>query len=258
MEYQGYLISHGGKVRDINQDNYYLNGFYRKNDDCFTSLQKIMSQDKILAAVFDGMGGEKNGEIASRIAAEYMEQKEEQILISGDITLFVEEVNKSIIAYDPQTMMGTTYVAAQVTNDKMIISNIGDSRGYLWRKGILKKITKDHTVLQEMLDNGIFLSKQVVDHTSKHLLSQCLGMQDEGIEIIPEPYISNVIELKQGDICLLCSDGLTDMVTDQKIQNILNDYKDIEEAGEMLLGYALTEGGKDNITILLIKVNENR
>ena len=83
-------------------------------------------------------------------------------------------------------------------------------------------------------------------------------MQDEGIEIIPEPYISNVIELKQGDICLLCSDGLTDMVTDQKIQNILNDYKDIEEAGEMLLGYALTEGGKDNITILLIKVNENR
>ncbi len=252
MKYQAYLMSHGGKLREINQDNYYLQGEYRKDDHRFCSFYHEKSSNNLLAAVFDGMGGEKLGEVASRIAAEYM-KKEHRMQGRVDMNQFAEGANQEILQCSGKDVVGTTYVAVSITDNIVSYSNIGDSTGYLLRDGHLEKITKDHTLVQELIDNGIISPEEAKVHPKRHVLLQCLGMKDHEYEIIPEAYQAKPLEARKGDQYLLCSDGLTDMLTDVEIEMILNTNWDLKKKTETLMEQALRNGGKDNITVLLIQ-----
>ncbi len=253
MKYQAYLISHGGNVREINQDNYYLDGVYRKDDSIFQSFSHANCSNNIVAAVFDGMGGEQRGEVASRIAAECI-KKEHLIQARIDMNYFVQQANQAILRCSGNDVVGTTYVALSIYDNVVHYSNVGDSRGYLLRDRQLRKVTKDHTFVQEMVDSGIIPADQIAKHPKRHVLSQCLGMKDHEYEVVPEPFEAEPFSAKKEDYYLLCSDGLTDMLTEAEIEDILNTNLELKKKAECLIEQALQKGGKDNVTVLLIRV----
>lgn len=252
MNYHGYLMSHGGHVRLNNEDNAYLNGYYRENDEQFYWEYETIGKNQMVAAVFDGMGGEENGEMASRLAAETMSQ-----LSQKGIKELREEyagtANKVIRSYIKNKTMGTTYVAVFIENDQYYFQNIGDSRGYLFRNGRLRKMTKDHNMIQEMIKYGILTKEQAQIHPDRHTLYQYLGMKEEK-DVILEAYEQEAIDVQAGDLCLLCSDGLTDMITEQEIKNCLSSKSELRAKSDRMFNLALDRGGRDNITILLIEI----
>lgn len=253
MKYRAYITSHGGNIRKNNEDNAYLEGIYRLEDNEFCWNYKIEKQDFVLAAVFDGMGGISSGEIASRMAAVEMSHIKSAVF-SENLQSYVQETNAKIVNYSKNHKMGTTYTAVSVEDNKYYFSNIGDSRGYLYRNGKLEQMTKDHNLVQEMYNGGVLTKEQALKHPERHAIYQYLGMPEEdGMEIVLEPFIRNSVSAETGDICLLCSDGLTDMVTEEKIQEILEKAGTIEDKAESLKECALENGGKDNVTILLIE-----
>lgn len=253
MKYKAYVTSHGGKVRKNNEDNAYLEGIYRFDDSEFSWSYVIEKKDSLLAAVFDGMGGCSNGEVASRIAASELCRRKD-FALSENLTSYLRETNQRILDLSKGKKMGTTYAGVSVESDKYCFSNLGDSRGYLYRNGKLRQITKDHNLVQEMYECGILTKDQALSHPNRHVIYQYLGMEDEdGMEVILEPFVSKSIDIESKDICMLCSDGLTDMVSDKVIQAILGNPGTIEEKAEKLKECALENGGKDNVTVLLIE-----
>ena len=170
-----------------------------------------------------------------------------------DITVYAEDANKQIMEYDNKLTMGTTYVALQIINNTMIFSNIGDSRGYLFRNNQLMQMSKDHTVIQHLLENNIISETQAEHHFQRHMLSQYLGMREEGYEIVPEPYVAERMKVIPGDMFLMCTDGLTDAMKEKELLTILAGKENVTEKVQLMLGYALERGGKDNITIMLIE-----
>lgn len=253
MKYKAYIISHGGKVRQNNEDNAYLEGVYRLEDNEFSWNHEIEKKDSLLAAVFDGMGGCSDGEVASKIAASEMFRKKD-FIFSKNLMSYVQETNQKILDQSEGRKMGTTYVGVSIESDKYYFSNLGDSRGYLYRNEILKQMTKDHNLVHEMYDCGILTKEQAINHPNRQAIYQYLGIADEdGMEVILEPFVVNPIDAESKDICMLCSDGLTDMVSDEKIQEILGKEVSLKEKAEELQECALENGGRDNVTILLIE-----
>lgn len=246
----GIIMSHGGKARINNEDNGYLDGYYRLDDKEFIWSSEKETENHFLAAVFDGMGGEEHGEVASRIAARMMYAMKNK-KFSEVIEEYVAKSSESILSYAKNTNMGTTYAAVSIEENKYYFSNLGDSRGYLFRNGTLRQMTKDHNMVQEFLRAGILTEEQAKVHPERHTVYQFLGMKDE--EDIPlEPYQQEPTEVQVGDICLLCSDGLTDMLKDDEICDILIKERTIKDSADNLLQSALKQGGKDNVTILLL------
>jgi len=253
MKYRTYITSHGGNIRRNNEDNGYLARVYRKKDDCFSWNYEKKTKHRLLAAVFDGMGGISNGEIASRIAAEELLLFDRH-KFTERVNQFVQNTNKKICAYSEGSKMGTTFVALSIEEDYYYFSNMGDSRGYLYRNGNLKQITKDHNMVREMYLCGVLSLEQAKSHPGRHAIYQFLGMPEEdGEMLILEPYMGEDIKAQAGDICLLCSDGLTDMVEDDKIAAILSGKGSVIEKAECLKKAALDNGGRDNITIILVE-----
>ena len=126
---------------------------------------------------------------------------------------------------------------------------VGDSRIYMMRSGMLQQISKDHTIVQQMVDSGAITKEEARTHKRRHILSQNIGIFPD--ELIIEPHFAEPIELKEGDVFPLCSDGLTDMVSDDAIRTILANNEDAEG----LVAAALENGGRDNVTVIVIKVN---
>ena len=256
MIYQGIIVSNGGNVRTNNEDNAFLNGYYRKNDEQFNWSYECKIEESFVASVFDGMGGEKNGEVASRLAAEQMSSMD-YVDFSNKVEEYVKNANCAITLYAKGKNMGTTYAAVSVEDDNYIFSNIGDSRGYLFRNGNLLQMTKDHNMVQELLKRGILTEEQAAKHPDRNTLYQYLGMEENGEEIALEPYISKSIEVCGGDICLLCSDGLTNMVKDEKIEKILSLNITFQEKANSLIYHSIEAGGKDNVTVVMIEACKN-
>lgn len=253
MKYRAYITSHGGNVRKNNEDNAYLEGMYRVDDNEFWWNYKCEKEESLLAAVFDGMGGISSGEVASRMAAAEMSDRKMKVF-SENLLSYVQDTNTKIVTYSGNHKMGTTYAAVSVEENHYFFSNIGDSRGYLYRKGKLEQMTKDHNLVQEMYRCGILTKEQALRHPERHAIYQYLGMPEEdGMEVMLEPFVRNPIKAERKDICLLCSDGLTDMVSDEKMQEILGQEDTIEEKAEKLKECALKNGGRDNVTILLVE-----
>ncbi len=231
-----------GKARDMNEDFYYV-----ANDE---DLLKLF----ILA---DGMGGYKGGEIASRLATSsvksYIESNFNQIEHTKENIL---ELIKSAIEYANMVVyekskeseelenMGTTLEVCLIYNNKAFIGHIGDSRIYRIRKDIIRKLTQDHSYVQELVNDGTITKEEAIHHPKKNMLMKALGCT---------PFIEPDVTIKgflKDDIIVICSDGLTNMLNEQDIYNII--VQDITNSSTNLVNRANELGGYDNITVLVI------
>lgn len=250
MKYKVDFISHQGNIRAKNEDNAYINGKYRKEVEELIWEYKEEFSDNALLAVFDGVGGECGGETASKIAAQTMDEYNNGCF-TKNIMDYIYEVNFRISTHTINRKMATTYAALSIENNIYCFSNIGDSRGYLCRNGKIRKMTKDHNTVQLLVEEGLLTEEQAKKHPQRHAIYQALGMQEEDIE--PEPYISEKQNAQEGDLLLLCTDGITDMITEAEIEEILLD-KMIQNKVEVIVDKAMENGGKDNITALIVEV----
>lgn len=239
---QTFYFTDPGKVRDHNEDS--------------VTILNNENKDFILA-IADGMGGHKAGEIASSIAIEHIKEefyklpalgkKEEAIEWLREI---VKEINKKIFDYakdHPESKgLGTTLVIAIRTEDYILYGNIGDSSGYVIKNGLLHKVTKDHTYVGMLLNTGKLSEESAKNHPGKNLLTRALGANDP-IEIDIFDVDTSVKGL------FLCSDGLTNMLSIEQIEKILNSNLPIEEAVVKLIRKANSRGGTDNISIAYLK-----
>ena len=235
---KAFYLTDPGKVRDHNEDSV-----------------TILSNDngEYILAVADGMGGHKAGEVGSSIATTHLEArfvsldtlgtKEEAIEWLREVT---KEINDKIFAYTFQNPdskgMGTTLVVAIRTRDYVLFGNIGDSSGFVYKNGKLVKVTKDHTLVNLLVSTGELTEEEAKYHPRKNVLMRALGA-------------NNPIEIDIFDVdisvrgILLCSDGLTNMLTFEQIEKVLNSKDNIEEKIIKLIRKSNSRGGTDNISI---------
>lgn len=237
-------ICHIGKIRKMNQDNFVCNGRFLsdgREEIRFPLTGKACSSAGTLFGVFDGMGGEECGEIASFIAAK--KASELKLTDNGvsDMSVYCVDANAAICDYTEKnnlTSMGTTAAMLMFNKKDIILCNIGDSKIIRFSEGTVQQISKDHVAVSV--------------YGAKPPLSQNLGIPVEEMTI--EPYISKGA-YKTGDRYLICSDGLTDMVSAEEISRIVLS-NDIITASKILLATALENGGKDNITVMLFEIQK--
>lgn len=247
------LISDVGMLRQNNEDNFYLNGKYRDNvEQKHIDVNENSDKQVFLGAVFDGMGGEEYGELAALEAAkclsEYQNEKFNQI-----ITCYISKANQAVCRkmYEVNSgRMGSTLAVVQIKKNKLHLCNVGDSPIYLFRNKQLQQLSVNHNEAQSLFDMGVISKEELRYSKKKHLLTQHLGIFED--EMIIEPFVLENMQLKDQDNILLCSDGLTDMVDDEEISHILKENADVHQKAEMLVDTALENGGKDNITVMLI------
>ena len=231
-----------GKVREINQDYYY------------TSDENSVPKLCILA---EGMGGYKGGEIASKLAVEsakkYIEnnfsnnfsEKEEILKLIGNAVeyanMVVYEKSKEIKELEG---MGTTLEICLIYNNKAYIGHVGDSRIYRIRKDVIRKLTKDHSYVQQLVEDKKITREEAKVHPKKNMLTRALGCT---------PYVEPDLRARnfeKGDIFIMCSDGLTNMVDEKRIYELIK--QDISKATNNLINEANSAGGYDNITVIII------
>ena len=252
-------LSHAGKVRINNEDNYYLQGHIRENVEQKQVKYSCAAQgNRFLAAVADGMGGEEYGEYASLFAVQSLRpcsfDKTEKTAMDS-----MEEANFHIcsaIQNNGGKRMGSTLAALYMDDGKALCCNIGDSRCYFLRDGKLFQLSTDHNKAKRMVELGVLTPEQAARHPSRHELTQHLGIFQEEMRI--QPAFSPVVELQPGDRFLLCSDGLTDMVTNSSIASCLAGGGTPEEQAFSLVQRALDAGGRDNVTVLVIQIEKRR
>ena len=239
---QTFYFTDPGKVRSHNEDSVTI-----INND----------QNEFILAVADGMGGHKAGEVASAIAIEHIKESFYALETIGNkeeaiewLRTIVKEINEKIFDYakkNPESKgLGTTLVIAIKTDDYILYGNIGDSSGYVIKNNTLHKVTKDHTYVGMLLTSGRLTEESAKNHPGKNLLTRALGANDP-IEIDIFDIDTSVKGL------FLCSDGLTNMLTDEQIEKILNSALPIEEMVVKLIKKANSRGGTDNISIAYLK-----
>ena len=239
---QTFYFTDPGKVRSHNEDSV-----------------TIINNDKkeFVLAIADGMGGHKAGEVASKIAIDHIINSFYKHKTIGSkenaidwLRTTVTEINNQIFEYaknNPESKgLGTTLVVAIKTEDYILYGNIGDSSGYVIKNGLLHKVTKDHTYVGMLLSNGKITEEEAKNHPGKNLLTRALGAND--------PIDIDIFDIDTSVKGLfLCSDGLTNMLTNEQIEKILNSNLPIEDAVIKLIKKANSRGGKDNITIAYLK-----
>lgn len=236
-----------------------------KNEDRY-----LINEDIDLFMVADGMGGHVGGEYASNLAvqtvndifSEIAEDEEAKFLkmnkinpedVNAQIKFAVQTASSKIYdeaEHDPNLKgMGTTSVLMLVRNNRIYIANVGDSRGYLLRDGEIVQLTEDHSLVGEQLRAGVISEVAARGHKLKNIITRSVGFQkDVEIDVV-------VKVPKEGDKYLLCSDGLTNMVDDKEILEVVQD-NDLEEACHVLIDMANTRGGDDNITVILTEISD--
>ncbi len=211
--------------------------------------------------VADGMGGAAAGEIASSIfvetATEIFSQpgpfSEEHRVgqVQQAFTLANQRILEHIQSNPAHKGMGCTAELLAITDAGFVLGHMGDSRTYRLRDSQLKQITKDHSLVQEQLDQGIITREQAAKHLQRNVILRAVGTtQSPSLDLIRG-------RTYPGDLFLLCSDGLTDMVTDDTILEALTRYPDLPEAVDILIGLAKDSGGKDNITVVLMQIESS-
>ena len=253
--------SNVGNVRNDNEDNFFINGKTLDISIKGTAIVEDKS-DGGLYAVCDGMGGEASGEIASAIAVNtlheyYLKTLAQKSSFNEVVSLYSDEANARMCAEileNDGKRMGTTFAVLYIENNIAYIYNIGDSRVYLLRDSKLKQLSQDHTQIRRFLEMGILTAEKARTHPERHKLTQHLGIFPE--EMVIEPFVAKPVNIKDGDIFLLCSDGLTDMLDDKEIEDIMEQMKNPHEIAEKLVEAALTNGGKDNVTVIISMISE--
>ena len=223
------------------------------NQDFLFSSEKPVGKLPNLFIVADGMGGHKAGDFASRQATQtivdFLQTSTEENMVVG-IRNAVEEANRVVIAKAAESEdfegMGTTVVLATIFENTMYVANVGDSRLYLERDE-LKQITKDHSLVEEMVRMGGIDEEVARYHPKKNVITRAVGGSDE----IQIDFFE--IQLAPGDVILMCSDGLTNMVEDSEISLIIKKQRDVVEMAETLVNTANQNGGTDNVSVIVIK-----
>ena len=257
------VCTNKGKVRSNNEDNFFFEGCYltvsNRNKSC--TYSKTFSDGSRVFAIFDGMGGEECGEEASLIASKvFAAHSDKTFFDESSADRFCESIIKKANILICQRIretglkrMGTTCVIACIYGNKAKIYNIGDSRAYLLRNTELIQISVDDTVVMSMVENGEITLEEAAAHKDRHKITQHLGIFEEEFSI--ETHTSEEIVLGTNDKLLLCSDGLTEMVSSERIEYILSS-NDSEKAAKKLVAEALNNGGVDNTTVLVIGVEK--
>ncbi len=225
-----------------------------------TGRQRHANEDSYFArspvfAVADGMGGAQAGEVASRIAAGAFERRRQvadETPAEGQLEQIAQAANREIhrLAQEDSSRagMGTTLTAAMLRDDEVSLGHVGDSRAYLFRDGELKRLTKDHSLVEELRRQGRLTEEQAEEHPQRSIITRALG---------PEPSVNvdtMTFPARDGDVYLLCSDGLTTMVSDDEIRRILSESKSLRSAVSTLVEAANRGGGRDNITAVAFRV----
>lgn len=240
---ESFAMTDIGSRREVNQDYVYC------NDDAVGLLPNLY-------IVADGMGGHKAGDFASRFSVnefekELKEQKARTIIgsMEGAIRLVNERLLKEAAEPDYEGM-GTTFVAACISEGSLFVLNIGDSRLYLLNEtGTIRQITQDHSLVEEKILRGEIDRKEAKNHPEKNVITRALGATEQ---VVPDFF---EVELEAGDYVLLCSDGLTNMVEDVTIKEVvLNQELALKEKVEKLIGLANENGGRDNISLVLVHI----
>lgn len=208
--------------------------------------------------VCDGMGGAQNGRLASAVAADCMEEMlyqqlktpeglTEKQMLEDSINLANAEV--FLRSGEGAHLMGTTVVCALVRGGLLHLAHVGDSRAYLFEKGKLRQVTKDHSMVQELVEAGTITSEEAINHPEKNVITRALGVEAE-----VEPSFSK-LNIETGTIVMLCTDGLSNMVSFERLETMLASI-DFYDLPKELVNAALNAGGDDNITVLLMQVEE--
>ena len=237
--------SHIGKVRTENQDKIFFH-------------DQPVGNLKNLYIVADGMGGHRAGGKASSFAVERFVELIEESEQTDPIELMktcIATVNQEIIAESKENEkyagMGTTFVAATVSDHKVTVMNIGDSRLYVIGQEDTRQITLDHSLVEELIRTGQLDRRKVRFHPEKNIITRALGT---GKEAVPDFF---EVELQPGEKVLLCSDGLTNMVEDDEIGSIVMRQQFVDRICEQLIDRANYYGGKDNIGVVVIEQSLN-
>ena len=210
-----------------------------------------------LTIVADGMGGHASGEVASQMAVELISEyyyADTSRPVTESLKAAIEVANLRIFeasASDEKYFgMGTTLVALVVVDDTAVSAHVGDSRLYRMRESGLELLTTDHSQVMEMVRHGIISIEEARTHDDKNVILRAVGTQDHVEVEVSEPFV-----VEQGDTLLLCSDGLSDMVEDTIIESIMRSEPDIHVQGELLIAAAKENGGHDNITVGIVRID---
>ncbi|ART49852.1 Stp1/IreP family PP2C-type Ser/Thr phosphatase [Acidovorax carolinensis] len=244
MTYEFFARTDRGRVRNNNED------------------AVAFDRDAQLAVLADGMGGYNAGEVASAMAttfirtemARWLAQTGKSAQVSDvrkALEICVENANHAVLGAslsNPQYAgMGTTLVVGVFRGDRLILGHIGDSRCYRLRDGVLQQITRDHSWLQEQVDAGFLTPEQAAASSNRNLVTRALGV---------EPHVQmevNEFQVAPNDLFLMCSDGLTDMVSDADLAEMVRASLSLEDKATLLIDTANAHGGRDNISVLLAK-----
>jgi protein phosphatase len=260
--------SHQGLVRPNNEDHFLVGRLCRQAEVLLTNLPegyvpRRFEQTAHAMAVADGMGGAAAGEVASALAlslgmsmtldasrwhleldAEATNRLSERV---NDFFRLIDRALTKRAAQDPSLSgMGTTLTVAYAVGFDVLIFHIGDSRAYLWRDRRLQQVTRDETLAQAMADAGEITAAAVASHPMRHVLTRAMGTGTGTADAAVYP-----LRLEGGDRLLLCTDGLTDMISDAAVEDVLSRVRDPQQATEALIELALSAGGQDNVTAIV-------
>lgn len=222
-----------GLVRDGNEDSYLT--------------------DEPLFAVADGMGGHRGGEVASQLAVQTLEKLFKKGI--GELPDQVQEANRVVfersVVDEKVAGMGTTLTAALVEGDRIRLAHVGDSRAYLLREGDLRLLTEDHTLVHRMVTEGEISKEEAETHPQRSVLTRALGV--ETVVDVDD----DTVQVRPGDRLLLCTDGLTSMVSEQSVEEVLRAVPDPQEAAQRLVQLANEGGGTDNTTVVVLDFSDD-
>ncbi len=244
MDMDVYGASDIGCIRSLNEDSFCIYG---------------LDEEKIpgFCVLSDGMGGHNAGEVASQKTVQFIAESLMELMpvekdtIPKDMKKAVQDANEGVFqmasANQSQQGMGATLVFAVVLEEEIYIANVGDSRAYAYRSGELLQITKDHSVVEEMMANGSITPEEARVHPQRNIITRAIGT-DPAVE--PDLF---EYDYMPGDILLLCSDGLSGMVDDDEMIRILEEHESAKQTVSALIDAAKEHGGQDNITAICIR-----
>ena len=236
-----FSITDIGRKRKVNQDFVY-------------SSERLVGPLPNLFLVADGMGGHNAGDYASRLAVETIVERSSGSLETNPLRVLDEAVHSAngLVRQRAQEApelqgMGTTVVAAVIDGRELYVANVGDSRLYIVNSGEIRQITKDHSWVEEMVRRGGIGKAEARNHPDKNIITRAVGAE----ETVRIDFFQ--VLLQEGDVILMCTDGLTNMLEDEEIRMTLDGARDIVEKAQGLVRAANERGGRDNISVVLIE-----
>lgn len=239
-----YGLSDVGCVRELNEDCFCIHGFE--------------TEERGFCILADGMGGHNAGEVASQSAVKFIADKLREVLDSEDeegvpavLTDAIEKANEKVYKMSVESTahrgMGTTVVAAYISDGNAYIANVGDSRAYVVSKDGINQITTDHSVVEELVKSGTITHEEARVHPRRNIITRAVGTEEDiRTDVFEYEYAS-------GDVMLLCSDGLSTMLDDKEIESIIKNEETSEKTVCSLVDAAKERGGLDNITVICIR-----